>query len=315
MFALAIESSHQKGMGHLFRAMNFMDFLVSKNEPFIVFINNDRTACDILTSRGIRFDTVDLTDHESDWESDLITRYGIDVWVNDMLDTDIKYARNIKKNNIKLVTFDDRGNGAEIADIHVAALAFASGGDPKGNMVLAGHEYLILNKDIARFKRVRKKINTILVTLGGSDTYGVTLKVVKILMDLKKKATIHIGPSFNHLEELECMVHNNYNIINNVPSLIEEFYKYDIAITGGGITPFEANASGLPCIIIANELFEIPNGLLLSEIGSSVFAGYYIDIRTNLFDMDFEIEKMSISGINTITLNGAENIYRHILAL
>ena len=315
MFALCIESSHQKGMGHLYRALNFIDFINGRNEPSIVFINNNEAACDVLNSRGMLFETVDLTDCVGDWETGLISKHGIDVWVNDRLDTDIRHARNIKKNGVKLVTFDDRGSGAELADIHVAALAFAREGQPKGRNILAGLDYLILNREIAKYKRVRTHAKNIIVTLGGSDTYGVTLKVVGILKGLNKKATVHIGPSFKHRKELEAMIDKDFHIISNVPSLMEEFSRHDLAITGGGMTPFEANASGLPCIIIANEIFEIPNARLLSEIGSSVFAGYHKDINTDFFKMELDIEKMSIAGMDAIKLNGAENVYRQIREL
>src|SRR4030042_3598275 len=256
MFALCVESSHQKGMGHLFRTINLIDILNVNNAQYIVIINNNKIACEILKSKDIPYETVDLADYESNWERALIAKHGIDIWVNDRLDTDIRHARNIQNNGVRLVTFDDKGSGAQLADIHVAALAFARVGQPKGRKVLSGLDYLILNKDIAKYKRVRKKVQNIIVSLGGSDTYGVTLKVVDILKGLKKKATLHIGPSFRHRKELEAMIGKDFHIISNVPSLIEEFFRYDLAVTGGGMTPFEANASGLPCIIIANEVFE-----------------------------------------------------------
>ncbi|MCK4823403.1 glycosyl transferase, partial [bacterium] len=100
MFAICIESSHQRGMGHLFRALNFAEFLDGKNSPYLVLVNNDKAACDILESRGIRFEVVDLTDLESDWETEAIRKYGIETWINDRLDTDKKHAKNIKKNNV-----------------------------------------------------------------------------------------------------------------------------------------------------------------------------------------------------------------------
>ena len=39
--------------------------------------------------------------------------------------------------------------------------------------------------------------------------------------------------------------------------MAEEMSRHDLAVTGGGMTPFEANAAGLPCIVVANETFEI----------------------------------------------------------
>jgi len=103
--------------------------------------------------------------------------------------------------------------------------------------------------------------------------------------------------------------------LGSVPSLIETFHGYDLAVTGGGITPFEANASGLPCIIIANELSEVPNGKLLHELGCSVFAGYYERLNKDIFKQRLDINKMSRVGMSRIGLNGAENVYRKIKAL
>jgi spore coat polysaccharide biosynthesis predicted glycosyltransferase SpsG len=303
------------GMGHFFRAINFIDFLKEGNISYIIFINNNEMACKILKERGLKHEIVDLEDFESGWEKKLISKYGINAWINDRLNTDITHAQYIKEQGIKLVTFDDRGIGATISDIHVAALPIGNEDCLTGKKILTGLEYLILNKEIFRFRRVRKKIENIIVTLGGSDTYGVTIKVARMLKKLNKKATLHIGPSFKHLRELEAEINENFTIIKRVPSLVEVFYEYDLAITGGGITPFEANASGLPCIIIANEVFEIGNGRFLDELGSSVFAGYHKELSHDIFCKDLDIEKMSSKGINTISLNGAENIYREIQSL
>lgn len=300
------------GMGHLFRILNFIECLISKREDFIVFLNDDSTALEILKSKGIKYEIVDLKDKGSDWETSLIERCGIDIWINDRLGTEINHSQNVKKNNILLITFDDNGAGAEMADIHVAALAFSKEAFPKGKKILSGIDYLILNKEIAKYRRLRKNQENIIVTLGGSDTYGVTVKVAGILKELGKKATLHIGPSFRHYSELEALMDSNFQIISRVPSMAETFYNYDLAITGGGITPFEANASGLPCIIIANEVFEIANGHFLEGMGSSVFAGYHESINISLFRKELDIEKMSRIGINTIPLEGAENIYKEI---
>ena len=71
MFAICVESSHGKGMGHLYRALNFIDLLQSKKEEYILFINSDQAAIELLESRNIRFETVDLTDDVNNWETAL----------------------------------------------------------------------------------------------------------------------------------------------------------------------------------------------------------------------------------------------------
>ena len=53
-----------------------------------------------------------------------------------------------------------------------------------------------------------------------------------------------------------------------------------------------ANASGLPCIIVANETFEISNGKYLAGLGSSIFAGFHNYINIDAFTMELDIEKI-----------------------
>jgi spore coat polysaccharide biosynthesis predicted glycosyltransferase SpsG len=312
MFAICIESSNKRGMGHFYRALNFIKLLDSNKEPYIILLNKNPKSISILKKKNLPFETVPLDNFKYDWETDIIKKYKISIWLNDRLDTKSIHTKNIKKNGIKIVTLDDRGTGAAFADFHFSGFTFDKAEYLEGKNIFTGIDYLILNDEIERKKRIRKVCKKILVTLGGSDTYGVTIKIIEILKQLKKHATIITGPEFAHDIELKKIVNENFKIKKHVPSLIEEFYQYDLAITGGGITPFEANASGLPCIIIANELFEIPNAKFLQKIGSSIFAGFYKEIDKTIIDQDLPIKTMSEIGMNTIHTNGAENIYRTI---
>lgn len=316
MFAICIESSHTKGMGHLFRMLNFAEYLKNQNEAFIFLINDNREAKEILDSKHIRFETVDLNDVTSDWENTVIHKYGIQYWLNDRLDTCEQHARNIDKNDTKLITFDDLGSGAKHSHINICGLFFNHDA-LEGKSVLKGVKYLILNSEIDRFKRERTTLQKIIITLGGSDTYGVTVKIVKLLKQHNIAATIHLGPSFAHEKELADELNENYSIIRQVPSLIAEFNRYDLAITGGGVTPFEANASGLPCLVIANELFEIPNGQFLEQIGSSQFLGHHANINETVFEnlQNLNLARMSKKGMDSIDTDAVKQIYKEIKKL
>jgi spore coat polysaccharide biosynthesis predicted glycosyltransferase SpsG len=312
MIAFCIESSHQRGMGHIFRAFLLLDHLKSENEPALFLINDHAPSVKLLKERGIPFEIIDLTDQESDWESRIIFEYEVDVWLNDRLNTDIRHAMNVKKNGISLITFDDRGSGAELSDLHFAALVFEKTHQLKGTDVFTGIDYLILNPEIARYRRLREKADNVLVSLGGSDTYGVTLNTVRFLKNLQMDATIHLGPSFNHREQLDSELDNSFEIITSVPSLIREFFRFDLLIAGGGITPFEANASGLPCIVVANETHEIEICRFLSSKGSSHYLGFRDQLSADRLEKAFQtidIGKMSSSGMASYGLNGAKNTW------
>jgi spore coat polysaccharide biosynthesis predicted glycosyltransferase SpsG len=315
MFALCIESSHQRGMGHLFRALNLLKLFQKQDVPVLACLNNHKRSIELLRQYGVEPVIVSLTDFEANWESRLIKQYGIKVWVNDRLDTDIRHALHVKDMGAKLATFDDRGTGAQLADIHFAPLSFDEHEPLQGKLVFRGADYLILSDEINRFKRKRTESRKLVVTLGGSDTYGVTIKVVEIVKRRGQTATVIVGPGFEHHRELAAVLTEDFTVRHGVPSLIEEFGRYDVAVTGGGITAFEAAASGLPSIIVANELFEIPAARYLESIGASVFAGYHASIDECVFGQELDVSTMSDRGMAHITTCGARNVAKQLMAL
>ena len=113
MFAICIESSHSKGMGHLFRMLNFVNFIRKKNENFIFILNNDKKSIDILKKNNFLYKIVNLENNSANWELDLIKKYKILYWINDRLDTKIEHTKKSKEPNIKLITFYDLGTGSE----------------------------------------------------------------------------------------------------------------------------------------------------------------------------------------------------------
>jgi spore coat polysaccharide biosynthesis predicted glycosyltransferase SpsG len=315
MFALCVESSHSRGMGHFFRTLSLASALSHAGQACKIILNAHQPALQLLQEAGVEHTKMDLHDFESDWEGRFIEKYQIQVWVNDRLNTDVRTAVNVKRRNIPLVTFDDRGDGAAMADLHIAGLAFDDNEALAGRRVLRGVKYLILNPEIARHRRIRQQSGRLLVTLGGSDTYGVTVKVARCLRAKSREATIILGPGFLHDAELSEVIGKDIDVKRGVNSLIAEFERYDLAITGGGITPFEATASGLPCIVIANEPFEVANAYELVRLGAAVFAGYHEHLDEAMLSRDLPLEEMSRAGINRIDLSGVERVARELMSL
>lgn len=319
MFAICLEASHVFGMGHLFRMLNFVRYLECIDRDFVFLINDNKKTKKILEEKKYKYEVVELNDFLSDWETTLIKKYDFVYWINDRLNTRKEHLLHILKNGIKTITFDDLGDGSEYCDINVCGLFF-NRKNLNGKKILCGVKYLILNPEIDLYKRKRKNLNNIIVTLGGSDTYGVTVKILQILKKnnlYNINVTIHTGPSFEHKEELYKELVANFKVIDFTPSLIKEFRKYDLAITGGGITPFEANASGLPCLVVANEDFEIPNGEYLHSIGSSVFLGFHESIDFIDFKniKNLNLEQMSQIGLVNLDTKAANRIYQEIMLL
>lgn len=310
MIAICIESSHQRGMGHFFRALNMLVYFRDVKEQAVLLINNDEPAIQILNDKQVRYEIIDFADVTSNWEKDIIHRYQVDVWLLDKYETSVELAEHVKAEGVILAAIDDRGAGSELVDLHFCAMLYH---DLRGKHIYSGKEYMILNPEIAKYRRQRSELRKILVTLGGSDTYGVTVKVVKLLKKKGYSADVVTGPDFQHKELLNQEIDSRFVVYDTVPSLIARFYEYDLAITGGGITCFEANASGLPCIIVANELHEIDNGKYLARFNGAKFAGYHETITEEDIDIDsINIKEMSTAAMQAMPLNGMDNIYKVI---
>jgi len=305
MFLFCVESSHTKGMGHLFRAINLHSLLQGKGyESAIALLGGDVASQDWLEKAAVTYASVKNI-KDAEWEASLIARFRPKVWINDRLNTDVEHMGRIKRAGLRLATFDDAGSGATLADLHVAALANVRSELPAGKIALIGVEYLIFPPEVSQLRRLRTKKKRWIVTLGGSDTHGATISVVEWLNARAIPATIVLGPAFAHDSALSSLDSENLIIKRGVPSLLKELADHDLAITGGGLTAFEAAVLGVPTAIVANEPWEVEHAKYLQSLGCSVFAGMHDQITLDVLDKVMDFESMSNAALNSFMPDGA----------
>jgi len=320
VFALCIESSHARGLGHLYRSLTLARACRDRNMPVRFLLNDHPSSIDLIQASGYDADVVDLAG-DAGWERAWLQGHpDVRVWINDRLDTDQAHAARVKAAGVSLATLDDRGGGAALADLHIAALAFDDAARLGGRRVLCGVEYLLLDPALEKRRRLRTGPGPLLVTMGGSDTWGVTPRVMQALLDQGRGATVVLGPAFAHTAAVDAVLEKAPAGLftvhrQGVPSLVDEMARHALAITGGGMTPFEANAVGLPCIVIANESFEIPVGKALERFGGCVFAGLHTSMDLSSLDRDLPVEAMSHAGLAAVDLGGCHRVVDALLAL
>jgi spore coat polysaccharide biosynthesis predicted glycosyltransferase SpsG len=317
MFILCVKSSHAMGMGHLFRTINLYRGLRQRGANAVVVLLGEHVpASEWLRSARIPFQEIkDQVAAQPGWEVGIVLRYRAKVWVNDRLHTDLDHVSCIKAMGLRLCTFDDLGSGAAMADVHVAALAMVRGENPQGAKVLVGLKFLILSPEIEHFRRQRIHHNSWVVSLGGSDTHGVTVKVAQWLSSRQQHATLILGPGFNHEDELAKVVGINFTVKRTVKSLISEFACHDLAITGGGLTAFEATAVGLPTVTVANEEWEVAHCLHLQGLGCSIFAGMHKNINWSSLEVSQDLTSMSAKALHAIDTDGIIRVSLELMAL
>lgn len=311
MYLICIESSKKRGMGHLFRALLYTSYLKKERIPFLILINNDSRSIEILEKKGLPYIIADYGD-ETDWETEVIQRYGVKVWLEDKFETtEIMIKHIVANDSVLFCMVDEFGDSASYADIHFGGMLYLTGGTVTGKKIYCGSEYVILNPEIDRYKRIRNNISNIIVTLGGSDPFGATVDVVKELANTEYNVEVVIGPNFDYREELDEINKKKYPIKQNLPSLISEFSKFDFAITGGGITCCEANASGLPCMVIANAPHEIHTGRYIERKGGGIYAGSYDDWDRSriLAIQEMDIAQMSRKGMESFDTGALKRMF------
>lgn len=320
MYVFCIESSHSRGLGHLYRSLTLASALQKQGHVVRYLVNDHSSSLALIRARGYSAEAVDLQGQD-DWEIRWLAAHkDVRTWIDDRLDTTWQHARNVKMAGVSLVTFDDRGPGATLADLNIAALPSDDAHVPQGKKVLQGVRYLLLDAELAQWRRVRESSRRWLISLGGADTWGLTPVAMHALMARGLSATVILGPAFQHGDAVDAVLKRAYDgqfVVhrNGVPSLFEVMFDHDVAITAGGMTPFQATATGLPCFVLAAETFEVPVARQLASMGGCLFGGFRTEVDWSPLDRQQPWTEMSRIGMQSVDLQGCDRICQALQTL
>ena len=119
-----------------------------------------------------------------------------------------------------------------------------------------GQEYALLNRAFSRQKplEVRQTVQKILVTCGGTDMKGLSLKILPALKPFSKEIEIIFvqGIDFKFQTELGQLLKTikAVTVLKNVKNMCALMQSVDVAIAAGGMTMYELAALGIPAIIV-----------------------------------------------------------------
>ncbi|MGC9953800.1 MAG: NTP transferase domain-containing protein [Rhizomicrobium sp.] len=96
---------------------------------------------------------------------------------------------------------------------------------------------------------------TLLVTMGGSDPYGMTLRAARAVAELDPvfRARFVIGPGFEKREKTAQAIvalKSNFETIEGADSLTTEYASADLALAAFGVTAYELAAFGVPALYL-----------------------------------------------------------------
>ncbi|MFC1907384.1 PseG/SpsG family protein [Chloroflexota bacterium] len=262
--------NHQMGMGHIYRSIALIKALEKKCVGVSARLLSRNYKDGIMKIKEFGYPVIQIPLDMSE-QTEIEYCIGIlkdlhpDVLVTDALKITPAKMALFKKYSKYLVSIDDAGDGRLMANLVVNVL-FQTPKNDNRKAELSDLSYLILREEFRAPNRPAMSINPIvkriLVTQGGSDTYGVTIKIARALdkVDDSIEIILLLGPAFKHEKELEAVQRESrrhFIIERDIRDVFSLFSRCDLAITGGGMTLFELAAVGVPSIVLTQEYKEI----------------------------------------------------------
>ena len=311
-----------------------------KSSKNIFFISNckDNNIIKKITENGFNFILVqDSYPNPGDIKVTLsiINKYylGRSSWVLiDGYNFDVTYQNQIRKNGNSLVLIDDISHLSDYsADIivnqNISAEKLNYNCSEKTKLLL-GSSYTIIRDDFLKFGRTDKrkfsKPRNLLITLGGSNPFNFSSRLVKIL-NLYKKSKLNIKVVVGSLTKYNKMnldsFYHEIDFVQIKPNDMPKLMAWaDIAISSGGSTPWELAFMGLPGFVICFAENQIRSMSRLHKYGSIINLGWYEDLTNKrlLFNMEKLLNdkssriNMSIKGMKLIDYNGRKRIIHNM---
>ena len=274
---IRVEGYSEIGLGHIYRGLLLAYNLIDHN---ITFVLSEKSDLGIKKIEESHF-PYSVIQSDNDIVS-LIKDFKCDILVNDMLDTDEVYVHRCKTTGVRVVNFEDLGQGASLADVVINDLY-----EKKNELSnhYWGSEYYCIKDEflLAKPSDFRERVEEVLVIFGGTDPCNLTKRLFDVaqkINDDKIHYTFIIGMGYKRADELieKSKIQNlNVDFIQDVKLMTEYMGKADIAISSQGRTMLELASMGVPTILLAqnkreqhHEFGYLQNGFINLGLGSEV---------------------------------------------
>ena len=274
---IRVEGYSEIGLGHIYRALLLADNLIEHNVRFVL---SEQSDLGIKKIKASHYPYSIISDDSEIF--DLIEDYNTNILIHDMLDTKMDYMKKCKSTGIRVVNFEDLGEGAQFADAVVNDLY-----EKKNNLDnhYWGSDYYCIRDEfhLAKPTDFREEVNEILVIFGGTDPCNLSkrlLDVVKSIGDQRIRYSFILGLGYKEkaklMKDTEGKAQKIF-FIQDVKNMAEYMANADIAISSQGRTMFELASMGVPTILLAqnerelhHEFGNLGNGFINLGLGSEV---------------------------------------------
>lgn len=333
--AIRADGGSRIGLGHIQRCLALSSQLQREKMEVLFITKRNDIVKEKVEQKG--FKVAELK-HNLNLEEDLrytteiLKSNKIDVLITDSYEFDERYLTEVKKNIRMLVSINDLAEIAFPSDIVINQNIYAKElnypsltGKTK---FLLGPQYALLRKEFANLgkRKINEKVQKALVTLGGSDCFNLTPKILNVLDTIEGEFNITavIGHFFNNISEIQSTVKKmskKVELVYNSSQMVNLMLSSDMAITGGGTTLYELAATGTPALAFCLADNQVRNVKGMAKIGTIIDMGWGNEWKeerlykeaSELINSHLLRVKMSKSGQELVDGKGSLNCAKEIL--
>ncbi len=251
------DGSHDVGFGHVVRCLALADELCSVHECRVKFLMRyGPEGIDMARTHGYSVLTPshEIQAQDIPWPLSLIRRVPVDMVVFDIRDDFPRHAiDSLREHGTLVAVIDDVSERCLSANLAffppVPQLERINWNEFSGQRFV-GWDWVLLRRDIQELRNLPKpqqeKVQ-VLVTMGGSDPHGFTLKAIRACQRVRKNIEVRVvlGPGFSAHQELQKLVNglnDHMQIYSNIKNLPELIHQSDLVVGAFGNTAYEAAA-------------------------------------------------------------------------
>lgn len=295
--AIRADGGSKIGLGHIQRCLALSSQL-QKRGMEIHFITKRNRVVKEKTEQG-GFEVVELErnlnlEEDLKYTTEILKSNEIGVLITDSYEFDEKYLIEVKKSVGLLVSIDDLAEITFPSDIVINQNIYAKDLEYHSltgkTKFLLGPKYALLREEFANLgeRKINEKVQKVLVTLGGSDCFNLTPKILNVLDTIEEdfNITAVIGHFFNNVFEMERItkkMSKKAELIYNSSEMANLMVFSDLAVTGGGTTLYELAATGTPALVFCLADNQYKNVKMMVEAGTIINLGWRNKWKTGNF--------------------------------
>lgn len=268
---LNVIGNNEVGLGHVYRGLVLAHEIIDHEIIFLVD-SESKLGFDKIKENNFKV----IMQKNKDIIED-IQEVNPDLIINDVLDTKDSFIKQLKILGLKVVNFEDLGKGAMHADLVINALYPESKPFPKHYY---GHKYFCAREEFINSKiKTIGEVKKVLISLGGTDSNNLTIKVLQSIYNycINRKIRISVILGLGYKNESILEDYPGIEIFKNIKNISDFFLSSDLIFTSAGRTVYEIACIGTPTIILAQNNRELThlfgnykNGFINMGLGKEV---------------------------------------------